>query len=176
MKMRVHLLWSTKYRRRIIDPEWRLALFEKLVCIPPQADARVLCVGGVRDHVHLLLGWSPAAPLSDVARDLKTWSSRWIRQTIPGQSSFHWQSGYSAFTVYHRDQSRLIEYLLNQEPHHGESSRVGGWVARRQADGPVHAGPANPALMIADAEQAPAESRVPRAKPAADWPHIDRLQ
>ena len=165
VKMRAHLFWSTKFRRRILDPEWRSALFEKLASIPRQADARVLCVGGVRNHVHLLLGWSPSVPLSDVARDLKTWSSRWIRQNIPGQSSFRWQGGYSAFTVYHRDQSILIEYLLNQERHHGETSRIGGWVLRRAAEGLVHTASANPAFVIADAEQAPVERRAPRASP-----------
>jgi REP element-mobilizing transposase RayT len=132
MKIRAHLLWATKYRRDVIEPQWRIALFEKLASILPQSDARVLCVGGVRNHVHLLIGWRPSVALSS-ARDLKTWSSRWVRQTIPGQSSFGWQNGFSAFTVDSRDQSRRIHYILNQERHHGDYSCVGGWVSRRAA-------------------------------------------
>lgn len=84
--------------------------------------------------MHLLVSWSPSKALSSVTRDLKTWSTQWIRQVVPGESSFRWQAGYSAFTVYHRDQSELIGYLLNQERHHGEKSRVGGWVLARRED------------------------------------------
>ena len=136
MKIRAHLLWGTKYRRNVIDPGWRMALFEKLASIPPKSDARVLCVGGVRNHVHLLIGWRPSIALSSIARDLKTWSSRWVRQTIAGQSSFRWQNGFSAFTVDARDQGRLIHYILNQEQHHREDSCVGGWVIRREIVAP----------------------------------------
>jgi REP element-mobilizing transposase RayT len=149
VKMRVHLLWATKRRRKLLAPEWRMALFERFVAIPSPTTARVLCVGGVRDHVHLLVGWSPAVALSTVARDLKTWSSWWIRQTIPGQEGFSWQSGYSAFTVGPKGQSRVIDYLLHQEAHHCEPSRVGGWVIRR-----------NSGMMVAVPE-------LPRPEPAA---------
>ncbi|MGE5927295.1 MAG: IS200/IS605 family transposase [Gemmatimonadota bacterium] len=152
VKMRVHLLWATKHRRNVIEPEWRPALFRKLASIPQSAEARVLCVGGVRNHVHLLLSWSPSSALSCVARDLKTWSSRWIRKSVPGQSSFSWQAGYSAFTVYHRNQSELIGYLLNQERHHGEKSRVGGWLFTRRAP-QAATGRSEPSELQADLER-----------------------
>ena len=133
MKIRAHLLWATKYRRNVVDPEWRMALFEKLASIPLRSDARVLCVGGVRNHVHLLVAWRPSVALSSIGRDLKTWSSRWVRQTTPGQASFRWQNGFSAFTIDHRDQCRLIHYIVHQERHHREDSCVGGWTFRRDA-------------------------------------------
>ena len=56
-------------------------------------------------------------------------------QNISGQSSFSWQSGYTAFTVDYRGQSELIDYSLNQERHHRENSRVGGWLLPRKQNG-----------------------------------------
>ena len=129
VKMRVHLLWATKYRRRWIDPEWRLQLFEEFAAITNRREARLICAGGVRDHVHLLVAWSPALALSELARDLKTWSSQWVHWNVPRRPRFAWQAGFTAYTVHYQRLGRLTSYILNQEQHHGESSRVGGWLA-----------------------------------------------
>ena len=72
VKMRVHLLWATKYRRARLDPERQLQLLEEFAAITSRREARLICAGGVRDHVHLLVAWSPALTLSDLARDPKT--------------------------------------------------------------------------------------------------------
>lgn len=131
MKIRAHLLWGTKYRRKWIDPEWRLALFREMAAIAERHDSRIICAGGIRDHVHLLVTWSPAVALSTVVRHIKTWSSHWVRENIPTRREFGWQNGYTAFTVHYRSVGGLIRYIIDQERHHGESSRVGGWIAPR---------------------------------------------
>ena len=131
VKMRAHLLWATKYRRRWIDPGWRMALFREMAAIAQRHDARVICAGGIPDHVRLLLAWSPAVALSSIVRDIKTWSSHWVRANVPTRREFGWQNGFTVFTVHYRSVGRLIGYIVNQERHHGESSRVGGWIAPR---------------------------------------------
>lgn len=141
VKMRAHLIWSTKYRRRWIDPEWRMALFEEFAAITNRREARLICAGGIREHVHLLVAWSPVLALSDLARDLKTWSCRWVHQNVPHRGDFAWQSGCSYYTVHFQRLGRLTGYILNQEQHHREDSRVGGWLAPGWKDpGWDHAG------------------------------------
>ncbi|HEU4828848.1 MAG TPA: transposase [Gemmatimonadales bacterium] len=129
VKMRAHLIWATKHRQRLIDPDWRIALFEEFAAITHRREARPICAGGIREHVHLLVAWSPALALSDLARDLKTWSCRWIHQNVPHRGNFAWQTGCSFYTVHFQRLGRLTGYILNQEQHHREDSRVGGWIA-----------------------------------------------
>jgi putative transposase len=131
VRIRAHLLWATKYRRRWIDPEWRIALYVEMAAVAQRHDARIICAGGVSDHVHILMTWSPAVALSTVVRNIKTWSSHWVREGIPTRREFGWQNGFTAFTVHYRNLGGLIGYIIDQERHHGESSRVGGWIAPR---------------------------------------------
>jgi REP element-mobilizing transposase RayT len=74
-------------------------------------------VGGVADHVHLLVSLKPTHCISDFMRELKKTSSRWVRETI-GVASFHWQDGYAAFTVSASSRNSVRTYIAGQEEHH----------------------------------------------------------
>jgi len=74
-------------------------------------------VGGVSDHVHLMVGLRATHCLSDVMRELKSVSSRWVHET-PGLSRFAWQEGYGAFTVSQSQSVTVRRYIENQEEHH----------------------------------------------------------
>jgi len=74
-------------------------------------------VGGVSDHVHLMVGLRATHCLSDVMRELKSVSSRWVHET-PGLSRFAWQEGCGAFPVSHSQRVTLRRYIENQEEHH----------------------------------------------------------
>jgi hypothetical protein len=80
-----------------------------------------LAIGGTSDHVHLLISLSAAHRLSEVVRDLKTASSRWVHETI-GSRLFAWQEGYGAFTVSASNRDAVCKYVLNQEEHHRKKS------------------------------------------------------
>ena len=74
-------------------------------------------VGGVADHVHLLLGLPATARIADVVRDIKAVSSKWVSDEI-GDRSFAWQEGYGAFTVSPSHCEMVRNYIANQEQHH----------------------------------------------------------
>jgi hypothetical protein len=77
-------------------------------------------IGGVADHVHLLVGLKATHCLADVMRELKKASSVWVHDEI-GAGNFSWQEGYSAFTVSPaREQVR--RYIKRQEEHHRTKS------------------------------------------------------
>lgn len=76
-----------------------------------------LAVGGVTDHVHLLVGLRATHRLSDVMRELKSESSRWVHQN-QRMAAFGWQEGYGAFCVGPGDLERVRSYILAQEEHH----------------------------------------------------------
>ena len=90
----VHCAFSTKERTNIIpDPE---ALWRYLAVVAQDKKLMLMAAGGTKNHVHLLLGISPAICLSTGLRDLKAHSSRWIGEH---GHRFSWQQGYGAFSV-----------------------------------------------------------------------------
>ncbi|MEO6035815.1 MAG: transposase [Verrucomicrobiota bacterium] len=74
-------------------------------------------VGGVADHVHLLIGLRATHRLADVMRDVKRASSAWVHETI-GDKEFQWQDGYGAFSVSASAREKVKSYIANQEEHH----------------------------------------------------------
>ena len=78
-------------------------------------------IGGVADHVHVLIGLRATARLSDVVRDLKAVSSRWVHEEV-GDRGFSWQEGYGAFTVSASQLEAVRKYIVGQEAHHTRRS------------------------------------------------------
>ena len=79
-------------------------------------------VGGVADHVHLLVSLRPVHCLADVMRDLKKDSTNWAKEKL--DRTFAWQEGYAAFTVSPTATAGVREYIANQEAHHAKRSFV----------------------------------------------------
>ena len=80
-----------------------------------------LNVGGIDDHVHLLVGLKATHKLADVMRELKKSSSNWVHDHI-GRKRFTWQEGYGGFTVSRSNLEEVSDYIANQERHHGTQS------------------------------------------------------
>ena len=78
-------------------------------------------VGGVSDHIHLLVGLRATHRLSDFMRELKKASSAWVHDEI-GQADFAWQEGYGAFTVSPTARDDVKRYIANQPEHHQSRS------------------------------------------------------
>jgi putative transposase len=78
-------------------------------------------VGGVADHVHLLVGLKATHRLSDFMRELKKCSSGWVRDEL-AHPKFAWQEGYAAFTVSPTAREGVHRYIRGQEEHHAKQS------------------------------------------------------
>ena len=112
-----HLIFATKNREPVIAAEWRSRLHEYLGGAVRGLDGISQGVGGVADHVHLLVGLKPTHCVSDFMRALKKSSSIWVSETI-GLHGFHWQEGYAAFTVSASARATVQKYIADQEEHH----------------------------------------------------------
>lgn len=75
-------------------------------------------IGGIDDHVHLLIGLKATHCLADMMKDIKVASSKWAHIELQ-QRSFAWQRGYRAFTVSPSQIGKVKNYVLRQESHHG---------------------------------------------------------
>ena len=121
LSLHYHLVFGTKNREPSIAIEWRKNLHDYLAGTISGLGGFPQGVGGVADHVHLLVGLRATHCLADVMRDLKKASSLWVHKHI-GLQSFAWQEGYAAFTVSATAREGVQSYIANQEDHHRAKS------------------------------------------------------
>jgi putative transposase len=81
-----------------------------------------LAVGGYTDHVHVFFELPPNLNISDLMRDLKANSSKWINENKFVKGKFHWQEGYGAFSYSRSQRHQVINYIINQEKHHSKKT------------------------------------------------------
>jgi len=112
----IHLIFSTKARQPLITPEIRGDLFAYLGGIVREMRGTALIVGGTTDHVHMLIRIRPAQAAAEIARVVKTNSSRWLRKKA--NADFAWQNGYGAFSVSESNVPAVTRYIASQEEHH----------------------------------------------------------
>jgi putative transposase len=112
----VHLIFSTKSRRPLITPEIRTDLFAYLGGIIREMHGTALSINGTADHVHMLIRIRPVQAAAEVARVVKTNSSRWVREKW--NMNFSWQIGYGAFSVSESNVPAVSRYIATQEEHH----------------------------------------------------------
>ena len=115
----IHLVFSTKNRERRIAPAIEEQVWRYLGGICRAHEVKALQIGGVEDHVHLLVGLPPVLALSELMRRLKGESSKWFSATFPNAGGFAWQDGYGGFSVGHSQIADTIRYILQQREHHG---------------------------------------------------------
>jgi REP-associated tyrosine transposase len=112
-----HATFSTKDRYPLITKDWRGNLHAYLGGIVKNLDGVPLAIGGVEDHVHLLVGLRATHAVAGVMREVKGGSSEWVHSTL-GKKSFSWQPGYFGVTVSPSHVDKVKQYILNQEKHH----------------------------------------------------------
>jgi putative transposase len=113
-----HLIWSTKNRESFISTDIEARLYSYLSAITKNHTGKLLEIGGMPDHIHLLLELSSLDKFSYFIRDLKAYSSQWIHKTFPELSKFAWQEGYGSFSVSYSNLEAVQKYIQNQKQHH----------------------------------------------------------
>jgi putative transposase len=115
LSLHYHIIFSTKDRRPLVRDPARVHAY--LGGVVRSLDGVPLEIGGVKDHVHLLVGLNATHRVADVLRSIKGESSRWIHEEL-GERMFGWQEGYSAFTVSRSLLPTVRRYVQRQERHH----------------------------------------------------------
>ncbi len=114
----IQIVFSVKGRQNLIQKDWKEELHKYICGIVNGKKQKVYAIGGVADHIHILISINPNIVLSDLVRDIKANSSKWIneRQFVLGK--FQWQEGFGAFSYAKSQLDAVITYINNQEQHH----------------------------------------------------------
>jgi REP element-mobilizing transposase RayT len=113
-----HTVFSTKQRAALITAELETRLYPFIGGIVRDLRCTLLAVDGMPDHVHLLVRYRPDLAHSELLRQIKGRSSKWINETFPEFGHFGWQEGYGGFTVSKSVVPQVVEYITTQKQHH----------------------------------------------------------
>ncbi len=118
----IRLIWSTKKRLPQISPDVQSCLYPYLGAITRNHSGKLLEIGGMPDHVHLLIELSLPDKFSHFIKDLKASSSQCIHKNFPNLHDFAWQEGYGSFSVSYSALEGVQKYIQNQVHHHATMS------------------------------------------------------
>jgi len=113
-----HCVFATKGREPSLRPEVRERLWPYLGGIARENGMKALAIGGVADHVHLLVSLPATMSVSKAMQLLKGNSSKWIHESFPAMGRFSWQEGYGAFSIGISGVDETCAYIRNQAEHH----------------------------------------------------------
>jgi putative transposase len=116
----IHCVFSTKNRRDLIAEEIQPQVWAFLGGIARKNGFKALIVGGIANHVHVLLSLPAVLPLSKAMQLIKGASSHWMNENHT--RDFAWQEGYGAFTVGISQKDQTISYIRRQPKHHRKRS------------------------------------------------------
>ena len=114
----IQLVFAVKGRQCLIHHSFREELQKYISGIIEKRNTKLIAIYCMPDHAHLLIGMKPAISLSDLVRDIKAGSSKFINDNRLVKEKFEWQKGFGAFSYGHSQLDIIIRYINNQEAHH----------------------------------------------------------
>jgi putative transposase len=114
----VHCVWATWDRLPLLTSEIESRVHHAIAAKVVELGAEVVAVGGIEDHLHLLV------------RQAKGASAHLVTHEITPGEAFKWQGGYAAFSVSPRHVREVSEYIARQREHHANNSRAVQWEAK----------------------------------------------
>jgi len=117
-QLHIQLVFAVKYRAALIQKTWQTRLHEYMTAIFQHNEHRMLQINSMPDHIHIFIGMRPHQSISSLVQNVKTESSKWIKDNRFCKSSFAWQEGFGAFSYSKTHVPDVIRYIQNQETHH----------------------------------------------------------
>jgi putative transposase len=118
----IQTVFAVQGRQSLIKSEWKEELYKYISGIVSNHEQKLLAIGGIENHIHILIGLKANCEISKLVQEIKANSSRFInkRQFVKGK--FSWQEGFGAFSYSRSQLDVVIKYIQNQERHHAKKS------------------------------------------------------
>lgn len=118
----VHVVFAVEGRQSLIKPEHNNELQKYITGIVSGQKQKLIAINNMQDHLHLLIGLRADSSLSDLVRDVKAGSSKFVNQKHWVAGRFSWQEGFGAFSYSRSQLGTVIHYIENQQKHHAKKS------------------------------------------------------
>lgn len=123
-QIHIHVVFAVQNRQSLILENWESRLYKYITAIIQTKGHKVLAIGGMPDHIHILIGWRPEQAISDLMRKIKSESSKWINENKFVLGKFSWQEGYGAFSYSKSQVPLVIKYVIQQKIHHKNNTFI----------------------------------------------------
>lgn len=123
----LHFVWATKRREPILTPQWELMVYRCIQNECRRLGGTVLALGGMPDHVHLLVSVPGSLSPANLMKQVKGVSARFANGELPLTAFLEWQEGYNARSVSLSHVERVKEYILRQKQHHADDTLHQSW-------------------------------------------------
>ncbi len=114
----IQIVFAVKGRRNLIATKNREELHQYITGLVQNRGQKMLSIFCMPNHLHLLVGLKPSISISDLVKDIKAGSSKFINDSRWVDGKFNWQNGFGCFSYSKSHLDRVIKYILNQESHH----------------------------------------------------------
>ena len=125
----IHVVFAVEGRQSLIKSEHNDELQKYITGIVSGQKQKLIAINNMPDHLHLLVGLRPDSSLSDLLRDIKANSSKFINEQRWVVGRFSWQEGFGAFSYSRSQLGTVIRYIENQQKHHTKKSFRDEYVA-----------------------------------------------
>ena len=122
IQINLHVTFHVKSNAAPIVASDLPRLFSYLGGCAKEQGVKALAIGGMPDHIHMLVSIPATITISDFIKNTKVWSSKWLKSLGDSYRGFAWQDGYGAFSVSHSVIPATINYIANQAEHHKKTS------------------------------------------------------
>lgn len=113
-----HIVFGTKFRKPTISMLNCNALYSYIWSMLQKRNCKLYRIGGVEDHVHMLVNVHPSVSIAELMKEIKSYSSQWMKKSSLFPYFEGWGQGYFAHSVDHSSKLRIIHYVMNQVEHH----------------------------------------------------------
>jgi putative transposase len=117
-QIHIQFVFAVKYRAALIDIKWKERLHQYITGIFQENNHKMLQINSMPDHIHIFIGMRPHQSVSSLIQNVKSASSKWIKDQGLSNFPFAWQEGYGAFSYSKSQMPQVIRYIQNQEIHH----------------------------------------------------------
>jgi putative transposase len=106
----------------LITPSVEAGLYAYILDKYREMGCNPLAIGGIEDHVHLMVSFPATLEIAKLIKDVKGASSHLMTHELTPGIFFKWQGAYGAFTVSKSAVPDVADYIKRQKAHHNANN------------------------------------------------------
>lgn len=114
----IQLVFSVQGRKSLIPKQYKEDVHKYITGIVQNRRHKLIAINAMREHIHIFIGLHPSQSISDLVNNIKTGSTKKIKEQSWSSKEFSWQNGYGAFSYSRSHIDNVVKYIDNQEQHH----------------------------------------------------------